>query len=176
MSYHVTAAKSIFVVGIKEGEGALLPFDDFLIAEEAAQLHGCRFWGVGGMHDVFLEAHAIAAADGAGGGMASVGGSCQGTHGGDGVDTLQAERHDGRRHHRVFHALEEGLFAEVGIVFREQFVGEHHHLHAAKVQSFLFKDADDFANEGALQCAGLEQYEGLFNGHNLICLIGFKAM
>lgn len=36
MSYHATAAKSKFVVGIEEGEGALLPFDDFLIAEEAA--------------------------------------------------------------------------------------------------------------------------------------------
>ena len=71
MSYHAYAATAKFVVGIKEGEGALLPFDDFLIAEEAAQLHGCRFWGVGGMHDVLLEAHAIAAADGAGGGMAS---------------------------------------------------------------------------------------------------------
>ena len=128
------------------------------------------------MHDVLLEAHAIAAADGSGGGVASVGGACQGTHGGDGIDTLQAERNDGRRHHRVFHALEEGLFAEVGIVFREQFVGEHHHLHAAKMQSFLFKDADDFANKGALQCAGLEQYEGLFNDHNLIYLIGFKVI
>ena len=32
-----------FVVGIEEGEGALLPFDDFLIAEEAAEFHSCRF-------------------------------------------------------------------------------------------------------------------------------------
>lgn len=34
---------SEFVVGIEEGEGALLPFDDFLIAEEAAEFHSCRF-------------------------------------------------------------------------------------------------------------------------------------
>ena len=47
----------------------------------------------------------------------------------------------------------------MGIVFAEQFVGELHHFHTFDDEAFLFKQADDFSGQTALQGAGFEQNE-----------------
>ena len=159
------APVSILVVGVKIVERGGPVAENFFRTEETRQFNGCRLGRVGRMDDVFLETHAIVAADGARSGQSSVGGAGQRAHGRHGVHAGQAERHDGGRHHRVLHALEKGLRAQVGIVLTEDGVVELHHFHAADLQAFLLKDADDFAGQRALQRAGLQQYECFFDGH-----------
>ena len=50
----------------------------------------------------------------------------------------------------------------MSIVLAEQFIIKLHHLHAAYFEAFLFKNADDFAGQSALQGAGLQQDKSLF--------------
>lgn len=152
-----------FVVGVGGEQVVGLPFEEFAVGEEAFQFGLSRFGSVAGMNDVFLVAHGVVSAYGSGGRQASVGGAGQCAHGFDGAHSFEAHCHDGAGHHGVFDALEEGLLAEVGVVFGEDFVGELHHFEAHDVESFLFEDGDDFADECALHGAGLEQYECAFH-------------
>lgn len=154
-----------FIVGVEIVERALFPVQNLLIAEEALQFHGSRFGRIGSVNNVFLKTHAVRTADSARSGVAPVGRAGQRAHGGNGIDTLQTERNDGSRHHGVLYALKERLRAEVCIMFAQQFVGELHHLAAADVEAFPFKDIDDFAHEGTLQCARFEQHECFFQSH-----------
>ena len=158
---------SELVVGVKIVKGALFPVEDFFGTEEAAQFDLSGLGRVAGVDDIFLETHAVAAADGAGGGIAAVGGTGQGADGGNGIDALEAEGYDGRRHHGVFDTLEERFLAEVSIVLAEEFIGELHHLQTAEVKSFTLEDSEDFTDQPTLQCAGFQQNECFFNSHGI---------
>ena len=109
------------------------------------------------MHNIFLERHTVIAANGAGRGFATCGGTSDGAHGFYSTDTFEGYSHNGGDHHAVFDALEEFFASEMSIVFREHLVSELHHFETTHAQAFFLKTREDFTHKCTLYGAGFEE-------------------
>jgi len=136
---------------------------EFFGLEETLYLDACGRWGVGGMNNVLLIAHAVVATNGARLCLAAVGVACNETHHFDGVCPFEAHGNDRRAHHGSLEGGEEWLAHQVGVVFIEYLVVELQHLHADYAQSLLLETTDDFAYQPSHYCARFEQHQGFFH-------------
>ena len=119
------------------------------------------------MHDVLLSRHAVVAADGAGECLAAVGRTSHLAYHFNGVDTFEGESNNGRHHHRFLQSGEEGAVYKMCIMFGKDGIVKLHHLQTCHAEALLFEAADDFADEGALYGAGLEEYQCLLCIHSI---------
>lgn len=143
--------------------------EDFAFAEEALELSGCGFRGVGGVADV---AHlgvsglvAEVAADRSSSGDGRVGRSEEIAHFGDDVFASESEGDDGTLLHEVTHVGEEGHLRNVRVVLSEDFIREGEHFDALDLEPSSFVTSEDGADVSFGDRVGFEEDESCFDSH-----------
>ena len=91
----------------------------------------------------------------------------------DSSKTLPNHAADGTRHHSSYHAVEESLLREISVVGLEKFARWLVELQGLKLETFLFKTANDLTSETALDAVGLDHSKCIkdnFVSCNLSCM------
>ena len=110
------------------------------------------------MHYVFLAAHAEIAADGAGSGVAGVGGARHGPHHGNGVLALEAHHDDRRGRHGLDKRGEERTVNQMGVVLAQYLLAELHHLDAAYDKTFTLESGENVADKETADGGRFQDY------------------
>lgn len=133
--------------------------------KEAPDFLGGGSGAIRGVADVEHFVPTEVATNSALGGLRGVGGAEEVADAVDGAFTAEDEDDHGARAHEADDVGKEGEFGEVGVMLAQKGVGQTEHFAGNDVKASAFKAVDDLSGQVLVEGIGLEDDEGLFQGH-----------